>query len=294
MPPDLSRIQPVILAGGTGRRLWPLSTAARPKPFLRLGPGGQSLLQATAARVTAMRPPLVVGNVAHRDLILRDLTDAGLKPGRVLLEPQGRGTAPALAAAAHLCAHGDDPLLLVLPSDHHIADRAAFLEAVAHGAVHADSGAIVAFGIEARRAETRYGYIRAGQALDGRAARIAGFVEKPPAPQARDFLRGGGYFWNGGIFLLRARTALAALAGTQPALHDATAAAVRRAGVRQESVILDATALENCPAISIDHAVMEETDRGVVVGVAMGWSDLGTWPALLAHIGGGWRQAKRV
>jgi mannose-1-phosphate guanylyltransferase/mannose-6-phosphate isomerase len=281
MQPDLSGIQPVILAGGAGRRLWPLSTAARPKPFLRLGGGGRSLLQATAARAAGMRPPVIVAAAAHRDLILADLAAAGAKPGRLLLEPAGRGTAPALAVAAHLCGHRDDPLLLVLPSDHRIDDHAAFVDAVARGAVHAAAGAIVTFGVRARRAETRYGYIRRGAALDDAAARIAGFVEKPPPARARDFLRDGDYLWNSGIFLMRARVALAAL----PAAVEAAAGhAVRRATARQESVILDPAAWADCPNISIDHAIMERTAAGIVVGVDMGWSDLGTWGALLGNM----------
>lgn len=289
---DLAPIQSVILAGGVGRRLWPLSTPARPKPFLLLGPDGQSLLQATALRVTGMRAPLVVGNIAHRDRILRDLKAVDVKPGRLLLEPAGRGTAPALAVAAHLAGHREDPLLLVLPSDHFIDDADLFLDAVAAGVPYADAGAIVTFGITARSAATRYGYIRAGEALGSGAARIDGFVEKPAAARARDFLRAGGYYWNGGIFLLRARTALMALAAAQPALHQATALAVRQAIVRQESVVLDAAALTARPSISIDHAIMEGIDLGVVVRTLMGWSDLGTWPAVAAHWAYG-RRARR-
>ena len=180
MQPDLPSIQPVILAGGAGRRLWPLSTPARPKPFLRLGGEGHTLLQATAARVRMMKPPVVVAGVAHRDMILRDLAAAGVKPGRLLMEPCGRGTGAALAAAAHLCGHAGDALLLVLPSDHYIADEEGLRAAVRAGIPHAADGAAVTFGMQAARAETRYGYIKSGVMLDGHAARIDSFVEKPP------------------------------------------------------------------------------------------------------------------
>ena len=283
MLPELAGVQPVILAGGAGRRLWPLSRPARPKPFLRIAPGGRSLLQATALRVAGMLPPLVVGAAVHRDMILDDLAGVGVKPGRLLLEPTGRGTAPALAAAAHLCAHTGDPLLLVLPSDHRIKDEAAFLAAVARGVPYARDGAIVTFGMMIRRAETRYGYIRRGAALAGGAAQIDGFVEKPDAARARNFLRDGRHDWNSGMFLLSARTALAVL---PPAVTAAVQAAVSRAAARQESVVLDAGAWAECPSVSIDHGVMEHTDRGVVVPAAMGWTDVGTWPALLGTLRG--------
>jgi mannose-1-phosphate guanylyltransferase/mannose-6-phosphate isomerase len=285
MSPDLAAVQPVILAGGAGRRLWPLSRPGRPKPFLRIAPGGRTLLQATVLRVAGMLSPLVVGAVAHRDMILADFAGIGVRPGRLLLEPAGRGTAPALAAAAYLCAHGcgegDDPLLLVLPSDHRIDDGAAFLAAVERGIPHARDGAIVTFGMTIRRAETRYGYIRRGAALAGGAAKIDGFVEKPIAARARDFRRDGRHEWNSGIFLMRARTALAVL---PPAVATAVQAAVSRAAARQESVLLDAAAWAGCPLISIDRGIMEQTDRGVVVPAEMGWTDVGTWPALLGTL----------
>lgn len=281
MSPELAAVQPVILAGGAGRRLWPLSRPARPKPFLRIAPDGRTLLQATALRVAGMRPPLVIGAAVHRDMILDNFSAIDMRPGRLLLEPSGRGTAPALAAAAHLCAHGGDPLLLVLPSDHRIDDPAAFVTAVEKGIPHAQDGAIVTFGMTIRRAETRYGYIRRGAALPGGAAKIDGFVEKPDAARARDFLRGGGHDWNSGMFLLGARTALAAL---PPAVEVAVRAAVSRAAVRQESVVLDPAAWADCPSISIDRGVMERTDRGVVVPAEMGWTDVGTWPALLGTL----------
>lgn len=280
---DLSLIQPVILAGGTGRRLWPLSTPARPKPFLRLPRTPQSLLQATLLRVEGARPPLIVANIAHRSLILQELQKAHIRPGRLLLEGQGRGTAPALGFAAHLAGHREDPLLLVMPSDHRIDDVAQFHAALRQGMPHAVAGKIVTFGIPPRRAASGFGYIKRGAPLDGAAAAIDAFVEKPPAARARAFLRDGSYLWNSGLFLLRAHTALASL---PPALSAATGAALRRAAARQESVILDESSLAAVTPISIDRAIMEHTDKGVVIAVSMGWSDIGTWPAFLANI---WR-----
>lgn len=281
MRPELSLIQPVILAGGAGRRLWPLSTPARPKPFLPLGGGGRTLLQATAARARMMKPPVVVAGAAHRAMILRDLERAGVTPGRLLLEPCGRGTGAALAAAAHLCGHAGDALLLVLPSDHYIADEDGLLDAVRAGIPHAADGAAVTFGMQAVRAETRYGYIKSGAGLDGRAARIDSFVEKPPAARARDFLRAGGYYWNSGIFLIGARAALAMLPA---AVSDAAGQAVRRAQARQEAVLLDEESWRQSPGVSIDRGIMERTARGVVIPAAIGWADIGTWPALLGHV----------
>jgi mannose-1-phosphate guanylyltransferase/mannose-6-phosphate isomerase len=256
----------------------------RPKPFLRIAPGMQSLLQATALRVAGMKAPLVVGAAAHRDLILHDLKEVGVKPGRLLLEPAGRGTAPALAAAAHLCAQGhEDTLLLVLPSDHRIDDKAAFLAAVERGTAQARDGAVVTFGMAILRAETRYGYIRRGMPLAGGAARIEAFVEKPDAARARAFMRDGQHEWNSGMFLLSAATALAVL---PPVVTDAVKQAVSRAAARQESVVLDEAAWSACPSVSIDRGVMEHTDRGVVVPADIGWTDVGTWPALLGTL---WR-----
>lgn len=283
MRPELAAVQPVILAGGAGRRLWPLSRPSRPKPFLRIAPGGYSLLQATILRVAGMRAPVIVGAAAHRDLILRDCGGVGVRPAHLLLEPAGRGTAPALAAAAHLHAETGDRLLLILPSDHRIDDREAFLRAVAAGVVHARDGAIVTLGVPATRAETRYGYIERGAPLPGGAARIESFVEKPPADRVRTFMRAGTHDWNSGIFLLRADVAWGAL---PPAVVVAAQDALGFAAEGQETICLAPGPWQACPAISIDHAIMERTTQGVVVPAAMGWHDVGTWPALIAGL---WR-----
>lgn len=285
LPDELAALQPVILAGGTGRRLWPLSTASRPKPYLPLLPEKRTLFQAALLRAQGMKPPLVVGNVMHRDLMLRDLRATGLKPQRLLLEGQGRGTAAALGFAAHLSGYRADPLLLVLPSDHRIDDEAAFRAALHAGIVSAQQGAVVLFGIPPRRAATRYGYIQAAAAPHNMPAPVTAFIEKPDSSRARALLRSDRVFWNSGMFLLRAATALAIL---PPALAAATGEAVRRGAARQESVLLDEGSLRACVPLSIDHALMQADPallqkRAVVIPAAMGWRDLGTWPALLAH-----------
>lgn len=278
VPPDLSAVVPVILAGGIGRRLWPLSTPAKPKPFIRLS-GRQSLLQKTAARVSDMKAPIIVCNTRHRALVTEQV-----KAGQIILEPQARGTAPAIAAAAHYLAAQGDALMLVLPADHAIGAPKVLLDAVGRGLAAARAGMLVTFGVAPRAPSPHFGYIEGGEGLENGALRIASFVEKPGKAAARDFIRRGGYYWNSGIFLFSARTYLEKLKAQQPDIHDQSFRAVRSASRLQNAIFLNKEFFCACPALSIDYAVMENASSCAVIPVSMGWRDLGTWPSLLATL----------
>lgn len=276
-------IVPVLLAGGAGTRLWPLSREARPKQFLPLV-GENTLLEQALHRVAAIEgvaAPLVVGREDHRFLIAEQLRRAGTD-SRVILEPEGRNTAPAAAVAAleALSAQSDDVQILVLPSDHVIGDPTRFAAAVAAGRDLAASGRPVTFGVAPTTAETGYGYIRAGSALTAGAHDIDAFVEKPDQATATAYLEDGGYYWNSGIFLFSARGYLDGLERLAPdILADARAAHAR--GERDADFLrLDAAAFRACRADSIDYAVMEKIDEAAMVPLETDWSDLGSWSAV--------------
>lgn len=268
-------IHPVILCGGSGTRLWPRSRADRPKPFLRLL-GEQSLFEATLARChdrARFAPPMVVTGARHLDLV-----EAQGQPGmRIVVEPEGRNTAPAIALAAALLP--EDAIMLVCPSDHYIADTHAFLAAVDAAVALAGRGRLVAFGIAPDRPETGYGYIQRGPAIDG-GYDVARFVEKPNEALARDFLASGEFSWNGGIFAFRAGTFLDELAHHRPAMTEAAREAVARGSEHGARFHPSASVFAGIEAESIDYAVMENTGRAALVPVDMGWSDIGNWVAL--------------
>ena len=273
---------PVILAGGAGTRLWPLSREHYPKQFLPLT-SSQTMLQQTLARlggVTAMAP-VIVCHHDHRFIVAEQCRALGVEPGAVLLEPVARNTAPALALAALQADAAGDPVLLVLPADSHIGAADAFHEAVRHAVPLAAAGNIVAFGVAPDRPETGYGYIQAGQLLGvaGDAARIAAFTEKPSRQVAEGYLAAGGYYWNSGMFAVRASVYLEELKRFQPAIHAACAAAMA-AQTKDLDFHRPGTAFADSPADSIDYAVMEHTRRGVVVPTQMDWNDLGSWRTL--------------
>ena len=275
-------IRPVILSGGSGTRLWPMSRPEKPKQLLALH-AEETMLQLTARRAVGdgFAAPIVVANAAHADMIDDQLFSCGSAPEVVILEPAGRNTAPAIALAA-LAAGGGEEALLVMPSDHVIGDVDAF-----HAAIHTalplvSDGWLVTFGITPDAPETGYGWMEVGDELAPGIHRVARFVEKPPLAAAQAMLAGGDHVWNGGIFLFRADMFLGALAAFAPdilaAAQDAMAAA-RRDGTR---LFPDAHAFAASPSESIDYAVMERAERVAVVPVSMGWSDLGSWDALHA------------
>jgi len=278
MRPELADIVPVILAGGQGSRLRPLSTPAKPKPFLKLA-SGKSFLQRTAERVAGLKPPVVVCSERHRELVM-----AQVKVGQIILEPEARGTAPAIAAAAHLLAVKADPLMLVLPSDHAVKSPDMLLDAIATGTAAAKEGMLVTFGITPRHPSPHYGYIKAGESLGNGALRIASFAEKPGREKAQDYIRQGNCFWNSGMFLFSAKAFLGSLKTQRQDIHDGAYNALKSASRLQNSVFLNREAFSACPALSIDYAVMENASSGAVIPVAMGWRDLGTWPSLLASL----------
>ncbi|HEY7610217.1 MAG TPA: mannose-1-phosphate guanylyltransferase/mannose-6-phosphate isomerase [Alphaproteobacteria bacterium] len=286
-----AQIVPVVLAGGSGTRLWPLSRPDRPKQFLPLF-GERSLFQNTALRLAnrpEFAPPLVVCNAEHRFIAAEQLRAIGIEPRGFIVEPDGRNTAPAAALAALALASSDDAYMLLLPADHVIADAAAFCDAVGRGLGAARLGNLVTFGVLPDRPETGYGYVRGGGELDGLAGCFAveRFVEKPDRATAKGYLADGRYYWNSGIFLAGVRPFLDELARHRPDIAEGCAAALTQA--RRDGAFLW-PAREPFSAIageSIDYAVMERTRRAVVVPVDMGWSDVGSWSALAAALGDG-------
>lgn len=276
----MAKLQPVLLSGGSGTRLWPLSREAYPKQFLPLA-GDDTMVQATWRRVEAIADlgPIVVANEEHRFLVAEQLRQIGAPTPAILLEPVGRNTAPAIAAAAlQAMAGGADPLLLVLPSDHVVRDEAAFQRAVREALPAADAGALVTFGIVPDAPETGFGYIQA-EAGDG-LRKVSRFVEKPDAATARSYLDAGGYYWNSGMFLFRASRYLEELARFRPDIVEAVRAAHAAARHDGDFVRLDKEAFTGCPSDSIDYAVFEKTDHAMVLPVDIGWNDVGSWSAL--------------
>ena len=276
----MNDLLPVILSGGSGTRLWPLSREAYPKQFLALA-GEQTMLQATWQRVApiAGRAPLVVANEEHRFVAAEQLQQLGVQPQAILLEPVGRNTAPAIAVAAlEATRDGDDAVLLLLPSDHVIADEEAFRAAVLRAMPAAEAGKLVTFGIVPTGPETGYGYIKAGAAGDVRP--VDRFVEKPDADTAQQYVQSGEYFWNSGMFLFKASRYLAELERFNPAMLAASRTAWQQARRDADFTRLDKDAFTAVPSDSIDYAVMEKTADAVVVALDAGWNDVGSWTAL--------------
>lgn len=283
------KIYPVILSGGAGSRLWPLSRQALPKQLLPLL-SQQTLLQEAVLRVrqlgqTALEamPPLLVCGDEHRFMVAEQLRQIGVPPLAIVLEPLGRNTAPAVAVAAHyLLALDAEAVMLVLPADHCIADVPAFHQVVGQAAALAEAGELATFGIVPTTAETAYGYILSGALLAGSAQgrEVERFVEKPDLATARGFLADGRYLWNSGMFLFRAASYLRELQQFEPAMHAACGTAVTGGCRDLDFFRLAADAFSSCRSVSIDHAVMEHTRRAAVLPAAMGWSDIGSWSGL--------------
>lgn len=290
--PTVGSIIPVILSGGGGTRLWPFSTDERPKQFLPLI-GAKSLFREALDRVgdrLTFAAPIVVGSVRHADLCETELRSEG-GAARLILEPCARNTAAAIAMAATLAReeHGDDALLLIMPSDHVIEDVAAFHAAVRAGEAAARAGFLVTFGIRPSGPDTGYGYLCMGEELGGSpgVSAVAEFVEKPPLDVAKSMVDGGRHLWNAGIFLMRVGTLLAELNAHAPEIFLAAEHAIVDA-VRDGICIHPAPeSLGECPSQSIDYALMEKSERVAVVPMSPGWSDLGSWDALAALIAKG-------
>lgn len=276
----MNDLLPVILSGGSGTRLWPLSRESYPKQFLPLVED-ISMLQATWRRVAPLagRRPIVVANQEHRFMAAEQLREMGAEPSAILLEPVGRNTAPAIAVAAlEAMRDGEDALLLVLPSDHVIRDEAAFHAVVQAALPAAREGRLVTFGIVPTAPETGYGYIQATAGEGVRA--VAQFVEKPDRQTAERYIASGAYFWNSGMFLFRASRYLQELQRWQPAMLAACRQALDEARRDTDFVRLQAEHFAACPSDSIDYAVMEKTDAAAVIALDAGWNDVGSWAAL--------------
>lgn len=274
---------PVIMAGGSGSRLWPLSRQLNPKQFLRLTDEHLSMLQATITRLkgTNVALPQLICNEQHRFLVAEQLRQLGMEQASILLEPVGRNTAPAIAlAACKAIAESQDPLLLVLAADHLIEDVPAFHASLEVALPLARAGKLVTFGITPASAHTGYGYIEQGETAGEGGYRVQRFVEKPDAATAAEYLASGRYYWNSGMFMFRASRYLEELERFQPAILDACRAAL--AGGSQDQVFtrVDEVAFAACPDDSIDYAVMEKTSDAVMVPLQAGWSDIGSWSSL--------------
>ncbi len=283
---------PVILAGGSGTRLWPLSRQFYPKQVMPLT-GQDTMIQETVNRlknVPEIGAPIVLCNDTHRFMVAEQLRRSDSQSATIVLEPVGRNTAPAVAVAALMGLEKDnDAVLMVMPSDHYIADGRAFLEALAVGRIFAEQGALITFGVVPDAPETGYGYIKKGgppdipgqvpPASDG-VAMIDSFVEKPDRETAEAYLKSGEYFWNSGMFMFKAGSVIDELERFAPEIVSQCREAVAKGRSDLDFFRLDETAFTACPSDSIDYAVMEKTDKGVMVPLSAGWNDLGSWEAL--------------
>lgn len=282
----MTKIVPVIMSGGSGTRLWPLSRKAHPKQLHALVTE-QSMVQETVERVTGsagdydFADSIIVLNESQHDLARLQLEALGVMPSHFVVEPMGRNTAPVAAVAAELVAqeHGDDALILLLPADHHIRKADAFHQAIAEAAKLAETGHIVTFGIMPDGPETGYGYICRGEPVGGGYS-VSAFTEKPDRDTAQAFLDDGRYYWNAGIFLFGVGSLRKEMDQHSPDVAKACRAALAAAVTQDRQIVLDADAFEACPSISFDYAVMEATAQAAVVPADIGWSDVGAWSAL--------------
>jgi mannose-1-phosphate guanylyltransferase len=275
-------LTPVVMAGGTGSRLWPLSRQLNPKQFLKLC-GDSTLLQQTFARLEGLEvsAPVIICNEEHRFMVAEQLRQLGVSNADIFLEPVGRNTAPAIALAAIKARmDGHDPLLLVLAADHYIENQEAFRQAVMQAKTLAEQYKLITFGVVPKHAETGYGYIQRGEELGNGSYRVAGFVEKPDLVTAQGYLAGGDYYWNSGMFMFKASVYLRELAEFRPDILNVCEKSLEEAHKDLDFIRVDAATFAQCPEDSIDYAVMEKTQEGVVVPLDAGWSDIGSWLAL--------------
>ncbi|MGR1183686.1 mannose-1-phosphate guanylyltransferase/mannose-6-phosphate isomerase [Aeromonas veronii] len=278
----MNKITPVIMAGGSGSRLWPLSRELYPKQFLRLN-DELTMLQSTVDRLKELEcePPLVICNEDHRFLVAEQLRCLGKLAQNIILEPAGRNTAPAIALAALTACQNSaaDPLLLVLAADHVIRDEKEFIASVKRAIPHAMAGKLVTFGIVPTHPETGYGYIRRGSEQHD-AFTVSQFVEKPDSATAKDYLASGEYYWNSGMFLFKASRFLSELECFRPDIYTACSNSVGTIDPDLDFIRVDKEAFLGCPSDSIDYAVMEKTADAIVVPMDAGWSDVGSWSSL--------------
>ncbi len=271
---------PVILSGGSGTRLWPLSRNQHPKQFLPLA-SSKTMVQETILRLQGLpdlQPPVAVCNEDHRFMMAEQLREIGIHPNAIILEPVGRNTAPAIALAA-LASQADD-ILLVLPADHVITQAEPFKQAIAKANTLAEQGYMVTFGIVPTAPETGYGYIKTGDSIDQASYRIEQFVEKPDQNTAQRYLEAGGYYWNSGIFAFKAGRFLQELGQYRPDILAACQKAMENAEQDQDFLRPEKEAFLACPSDSIDYAVMEKTDQAAMIPLDAGWNDIGSWSAL--------------
>jgi mannose-1-phosphate guanylyltransferase/mannose-6-phosphate isomerase len=285
----MSMIHPVILSGGAGSRLWPLSRSLFPKQLLALV-GERSLIQDTVLRVKGeeFRPPLIICNVEHRFLIAEQMRESAIRPGAIVLEPVGRNTAPAAAVAALMVAEKEpDGVILLMPADHIVRDTGAFRQALNHAVAAAERDYLVTFGITPDSPETGYGYIRRGATLPGllECFSVARFVEKPDSATAAGYVASGDYGWNSGMFAFKAKALLSELERLEPELLAHCRKAVQNGRQDLDFFRLEQASFAGAKSISIDYAVMEHTDKAAMVPVDMGWSDIGSWESLWAASG---------
>ncbi|NOH34618.1 mannose-1-phosphate guanylyltransferase/mannose-6-phosphate isomerase [Vibrio chagasii] len=289
-------ILPVILAGGSGSRLWPLSRELYPKQFLNIA-GEQSMLQQTLIRLQGLEAnlinakcaaPFIICNEEHRFIAAEQARSANIVHSGILLEPVGRNTAPAIALAAlqalnHTSGNQQsesDPILLVLAADHHIAKTAEFQQTVARGVEYAKQGKLVTFGITPNAPETGYGYIKQGEPLSHHAFAIECFVEKPDLATAEQYIRSGQFLWNSGMFMFKASRYLEELAKHHPQILEACRRSLEKQNIDLDFIRIDAEAFQNSPSDSIDYAVMEKTSDAAVIPMDVGWNDIGSWSAI--------------
>lgn len=272
---------PVILSGGSGTRLWPLSRGQYPKQFLPLV-SNHTMIQETVLRlngVNGLKSLIAVCNEDHRFMLAEQMREIGVRPQAIILEPVGKNTAPAVAIAA-LSAESEDDILLILPADHVVENRPAFHEAVIQARELAEQDLMVTFGIVATEPETGYGYIKAGNLRHGAAFNVAAFVEKPDVSTAQRYIECGDYFWNSGMFAFKAGCFLRELEKFNPKMLEVCKEALKAAKADFDFTRLDKAIFSTCPSDSIDYAVMEKTDKAVVIPLDAGWNDVGSWSAL--------------
>ena len=278
----MATITPVLLCGGVGSRLWPVSRQGRPKQYLNLI-GETSMLQQTLTRIEslAQTAPIIVCNEEHRFLVAEQVRQLGLTSPKIILEPEGKNTAPAIALAA-IAASASDPEvnLLVLPADHYVGEPAALIDAIEKAASASSQGKLVTFGLVPSRPETGYGYIKQGEALATDVSVLEQFVEKPDQSTAEAYIASGDYVWNSGMFMFTAGQFLASLAQFQPEMARVCERAMEQAERDMDFIRPDADVFATCPSDSIDYAVMEHTPQGAVVSLDCDWSDIGAWSAL--------------